>query len=78
MLVFAGLKNGYVVGIEKALIGLAGGFVFGGGLGEILCLLFPELKMEQGEDKERTDFIFPELDPDEKSVNKENECKISR
>lgn len=73
---FASLRNGYVVGFEKALMGLAGGFVFGGGLGEILCLLYPDLRTSQGEDnedKEKTDFIFPEIDPEEKSGNGKNE-----
>ncbi|MDD5089392.1 MAG: hypothetical protein PHQ23_00585 [Candidatus Wallbacteria bacterium] len=62
------LKNGPEIGLKKAVFSILGGGVFGGGLGEVLLILFPHLQYTEKEsiqDRTKADYIFPELESDE-------------
>lgn len=57
-------KSGFYVALQKGLFSLIGGLVFGGGAGEVLCLVFPDLRTTEIEDTDRLDrrdYIFPEI-----------------
>lgn len=67
--VIASAKNGMIVGLKKSLFSAFGGAIFGGGLGEVLVIIFPDLQyssVESNAEREKIDYVFPELADDER------------
>lgn len=68
----AGIKNGWYIGFLKGTFSVMGGFILGLGIGEIIAIIDPGIKVRDFKDVDKKidfDYIFPE--PIENNENKD-------